>query len=58
MLETLSVRVTEEVAAILDEYVAAMQRKKGDDVVVSRSDAVRVLMGRGLRQWRSQTRRR
>lgn len=56
MVETLSVRVPDDLAVLLDDYVQAMQRRMGEDVVVVRSDAVRLLVSRALRKWKGRAR--
>jgi hypothetical protein len=56
MVETVSVRMPEDLAGMLDDFVRDLQRRMGDEVVVVRSDAVRILVSRSLRRWRSRSR--
>jgi hypothetical protein len=44
-------------AALLDEYAEHLQRRVGEDMVLQRSDAVRMVLGRVLRKWKSRRRK-
>lgn len=46
MVEQVNVRMAEDLAAQLDEYVAEIQLRKGEDVIVQRVDAVRIILVR------------
>lgn len=52
----LAVRMTEELAGLLDEYAAELQRRAGEDWRVTRSDALRLILERALRKWRERRR--
>lgn len=49
LVESLAVRVTEEMAARLDGYVDKMQRRLGPDFEVQRAYALREILARALR---------
>jgi len=49
-VEQVSARLTEAQAAQLDDYVRALQLRMGDDVVVHRADAVRIVLENFLRR--------
>jgi hypothetical protein len=50
LVESVYVRMTEEFAGMLDTYVLELQDQLGDDVVVRRADAVRMVLGQFLRR--------
>jgi hypothetical protein len=54
MVEYVGVRMPQDLADLLDEYVTDMQRRMGDDYAVKRSDVIRILLSRSLRNWRAQ----
>lgn len=58
MVEYVGVRMPQDLADLLDDYVTDMQRRMGDDYVVKRSDVIRILLSRALRKWRGDRRRR
>lgn len=53
MVEYVGVRMPQDLADLLDEYVTDMQRRMGDDYAVRRSDVIRILLSRSLRKWSS-----
>lgn len=50
LVEQVNVRMTEDIAALLDDYVDALQRRMGDGVIVQRVDAARLILARFLRK--------
>jgi hypothetical protein len=49
--------MTEDLAKLLDEYAEqVLQRRVGQDLIVQRSDAVRMVLGRVLRKWKQRRR--
>jgi hypothetical protein len=50
MVEKVAVRMTEAMAGELDAFVRELQEQFGDDVIVYRADAVRMVLGQFLRR--------